>query len=88
MDDLNKAIGYSQGKGKAAAQAFCQRAMLYHIADKTELCDNDWKAAAALGSQFAQRQLAQKNPYAALCNKMLLEVFTNLKTGNTNPNCS
>jgi len=90
MDDLNKAIEYSQEKGKAAAQAYCQRAMLHHIAGNTVECDKDWQSAAALGSQFAKRQLAQKNPYAALCNKMLLEVFTSLKTGNivNNSNCS
>ncbi|XP_046444732.1 tetratricopeptide repeat protein 36-like [Daphnia pulex] len=82
MEDLNKAIELSQGRGKAASQAYCQRAMLYHYAGNEELAFTDWESASNLGSQFAKNQLIQKNPYAALCNKMLHDVFKNLKEGS------
>ena len=82
MDDLNKAIELSNGKGKAAAQAYCQRAMLHQIANREKEATSNWKLAAQLGSQFAKNQLDLLNPYAALCNKMLYEAFNSLKTGN------
>lgn len=82
MEDLNKAIELSNGRGKAACQAYCQRAMLYHYTANEELAFADWESASNLGSQFAKNQLIQKNPYAALCNKMLHDVFKNLKEGS------
>jgi len=83
MNDLHEAIKLSQGEGKAATQAYCQRAMLYQVTGKSQEAKDDWKSAADLGSQFAKNQLAQMNPYAALCNKMLYEAFNSLK-GNDN----
>ncbi len=35
----------------------------------------DFKRSARLGSNFATMLLAQFNPYAAMCNKMLKNVF-------------
>lgn len=82
MVDLNKAILLSNGKGKAACQAYCQRAMLNHYTGNEELAFKDWECASNLGSNFAKNQLIQKNPYAALCNKMLYDVFKNVKAGS------
>lgn len=79
--NLNKAIQLSQGKGKAAAQAYCQRAMLHHVLGQEEAAIKDWESSAKLGNAFARSQLVQRNPYAALCNKMLSEVFHSLKAG-------
>ncbi|KIH43521.1 hypothetical protein ANCDUO_26472, partial [Ancylostoma duodenale] len=41
----------------------------------------DFQKAADLGSSFAKMQLVALNPYAAMCNKMLSEVFNNLRQG-------
>ena len=84
MEDLNRAIQLSHGRGKAACQALCQRAMLYHYTGNEELAFKDWESASNLGSAFAKNQLIQKNPYAALCNKMLYDVFKNVNEGNVN----
>ncbi|XP_057380508.1 tetratricopeptide repeat protein 36-like isoform X2 [Daphnia carinata] len=81
MKDLDMAIQLSNGKGKAACQAYCQRAMLNHYTGNEELAFKDWECASNLGSNFAKNQLIQKNPYAALCNKMLYDVFKNVKEG-------
>ena len=35
----------------------------------------DMFKAASLGSIFAKSYLAKQNPYAALCNQMLQEMF-------------
>jgi len=82
MNDLHEAIRLSNGEGKAATQALCQRAMLYQISHRNEDAKSDWTQAANLGCQFAKNQLAQMNPYAALCNKMLYEAFSSLKAYN------
>ena len=79
MNDLNTAIDLSNGLGKAACQAFCQRAMLFHLAGDQEEEKKNWEFAAKLGSTFAKSYLVQMNPYAALCNKMLHGVFSRLK---------
>ena len=40
-----------------------------------------FRAAAELGSQYAKSVLVGLNPYAAMCNKMLKNVFTALESG-------
>jgi hypothetical protein len=45
----------------------------------------DFKAAAKLGGRFARKQVVAMNPYAALCNQMLMisETFKKLRRGET-----
>ena len=38
-------------------------------------------AAAGAGSAFAKSAVVEMNPYAALCNTMLRNVFTSLQAG-------
>ncbi|XP_076318749.1 tetratricopeptide repeat protein 36 homolog [Tachypleus tridentatus] len=80
--DLNNAINMSEGKGKAACQAYCQRALLHCLHKDDELALEDFKRAAALGSEFAKAQVVRMNPYAALCNQMLSRVMDNLQKGD------
>lgn len=79
MENLDMAIELSQGIGKAASQAYCQRAMLHTVMGQEDKAFKDWESSAKLGNSFARSQLIQRNPYAALCNKMLNEVFQSLK---------
>jgi len=89
LEDLNKAITVSEGKGKAAANAFCQRGILYRKNGQDDDALKDFNAAAALGSGFAKSMLVEMNPYAAMCNAMLRNVFSAMATGqeprNMNP---
>ena len=41
----------------------------------------DFKNAADQGSGFAQSMIVEMNPYAAMCNSMLKNVFTALQAG-------
>ena len=77
---MNNALLITKGSGKVAMQSFCQRAMLYELSCREDAV-KDWEAAAKLGSMFAKNRLVQLNPYAALCNKMLHDVFKRLKEG-------
>uniref|UniRef100_A0AC34RMS9 Rab-GAP TBC domain-containing protein n=1 Tax=Panagrolaimus sp. JU765 TaxID=591449 RepID=A0AC34RMS9_9BILA len=81
LADLNKSIELSGGKGKAARQAFTQRAMIHLLSENREESRNDFQKAADLGSNFAKMQLVALNPYAAMCNKMLSEVMTKFQRG-------
>ncbi|XP_076057471.1 tetratricopeptide repeat protein 36 isoform X2 [Oratosquilla oratoria] len=81
MQDLEKALDVSKGKGRAACQAWTQRAMVHRLQGHDEDAKQDFQRAADLGSEFAKAQLVQMNPYAALCNKMLHDVFSKLQRG-------
>ena len=78
--DLDTTIQLSQGHGKVAEQVHTQRGLIRRL-DEGAL--EDFKAAAKLGSRFAQKQVVSMNPYAALCNQMLSEAFGKLRRGET-----
>ncbi|XP_012273174.1 tetratricopeptide repeat protein 36 [Orussus abietinus] len=81
MEDLNAAVGFSEGKGRAGVRALCQRGVLYRKAGRTEEAREDFTRASKAGSSFARSQLVALNPYAAMCNAMLREVA--LKSGES-----
>lgn len=80
-EDLNKAISLSRGKGRVASQAFVQRGLLYKLNNENEKATKDFQSAGKLGNTFAKQQLTAMNPYAALCNQMLGEVFSKIYNG-------
>jgi hypothetical protein len=77
--DLNEAISLSEGRGRSACQAFCQRGIMNRKEGHDDLARLDFEVAARLGSQFAKTQLVELNPYAALCNQMLHDVMGKLQ---------
>ena len=48
---------------------------------KCHVIESTPRAAAELGSKYAKSVLVGLNPYAAMCNKMLKNVFTALESG-------
>ncbi|KAI1297148.1 Tetratricopeptide repeat protein 36 [Halotydeus destructor] len=81
LNDLNRAIELSKGKGKAASNAYCQRAMIHRLEGRDEEALSDFKLAAVNGSEFAKSQVVKLNPYAALCNQMLGDMMAKLQRG-------
>merc|ERR1719481_838256 len=81
LKDLNKAIELSAGKGKAGTSALCQRGVLHRREGRDDDAMDDFKIAAENGSGFAKAMLVEMNPYAAMCNAMLRNVFTALQEG-------
>ena len=79
MDDLNKAIDLSGGKGRAGVNALCQRALLFLLKGCEEEGNRDLQAAAEEGHDFAKSMLVRINPYSALCNQMLTEMMRKLR---------
>ncbi|XP_033103901.1 tetratricopeptide repeat protein 36-like isoform X1 [Anneissia japonica] len=82
LEDLDKAILLSEGEGKAGRQAYVQRGLIRRLQGQNESALDDFQKAADLGSEFAKGQVVQLNPYAAMCNQMLTDVFQQLKTGH------
>ncbi|VDP46529.1 unnamed protein product [Heligmosomoides polygyrus] len=83
LSDLDQAISLSNGSGRSACQAFVQRAMIHRLRGSDDLAKADFQKAAELGSTFAKMQVVSLNPYAAMCNKMLSEIFSDLKKGKS-----
>ena len=81
MKDLDTAIELSKGKGKAGCNALCQRGVLLRKEGRDDEAMEDFKTAAENGSGFAKAMLVEMNPYAAMCNAMLKNVFTALQEG-------
>ena len=81
LEDLDTAIQLSQGKGKAGSNALCQRGVLLRKEGRDDDAMEDFKKAAKNGSGFAKAMVVEMNPYAAMCNAMLKNVFTALQEG-------
>ncbi|XP_061538071.1 tetratricopeptide repeat protein 36 [Phycodurus eques] len=79
LEDLDRAISLSAGRGRTACQALVQRGLLRRLVGRDDEARADFQEAATLGSEFAHRQAVLLNPYAALCNKMLCEVIGKLR---------
>ncbi|XP_007934659.1 tetratricopeptide repeat protein 36 [Orycteropus afer afer] len=79
LEDLERAVALSGGRGRAARQGFVQRGLLARLQGRDDDARRDFERAARLGSPFAQRQLVLLNPYAALCNRMLAEMMGQLR---------
>ncbi|XP_064124402.1 tetratricopeptide repeat protein 36 [Loxodonta africana] len=79
LEDLERALALSGGRGRAARQSFVQRGLLARLQGRDDDARRDLERAARLGSPFARRQLVLLNPYAALCNRMLADVMGRLR---------
>lgn len=78
--DLDKAIQLSDSDGTnldhhVARQAYCQRALIHLLKENKEIGLKDMQRSADLGNRFASAYMAKMNPYAALCNQMLQDMF-------------
>ena len=78
LKDLDTAIQLSKGKGKAGSNALCQRGVLLRKEGRDDDAMEDFKRAAKNGSGFAKAMVVEMNPYAAMCNVIIKNVFTTL----------
>lgn len=79
LEDLERALALSGGRGRTARQGFVQRGLVARLQGRDDDARRDFERAASLGSPFARRQLVLLNPYAALCNRMLADVMGQLR---------
>jgi len=81
LSDLNTAIELSRETSKVRALAFTQRASIYKLRGQAEEAKKDFQTAADLGNPIAKQECILNNPYAALCNQMLSQVFEDTRAG-------
>jgi hypothetical protein len=81
LRDITTAIQLSGGVGRAGVSALCQRAVLSRKEGRDDDAMEDFKTAAKMGSGFAKAMVVEMNPYAAMCNAMLKNVFSALQNG-------
>ena len=55
--------------------------MIHRREGRNEEARQDFEKASAMGSNFAKSALTAMNPYAAMCNQMLKNVFQALEEG-------
>jgi hypothetical protein len=55
--DLNKVLSLSDGRGKSACQALCQRAQIFMKEGHEDMAKKDLQAAADQGNTFAKSQV-------------------------------
>jgi hypothetical protein len=56
--------------------------MVHKLEGRDDDARSDFEKASLLGSSFAKSALASMNPYAAMCNQMLKNVFSALENGS------
>lgn len=80
LGDLNLSV--DSHLRQVARQAYCQRALIHLLEENRELGLKDMQQSAQLGNQFARAYMAKMNPYAALCNQMLQDMFQQCTTSS------
>ncbi|KAI7886713.1 hypothetical protein K492DRAFT_155584 [Lichtheimia hyalospora FSU 10163] len=84
MNDLDKVIS-TLGKGQPSIlrQAYTQRAILKRSQGDSEGSRIDFEQGARFGNPIARTIAVQENPYAKMCNQMVMEMMSR----EMNPGC-
>lgn len=79
LQDLTKAINLSPSivdeYPVTMRQVFMQRAWLLMASHENQQAEADFLKAASLGAKDAQKMTARCNPYATMCNAMMVQVM-------------
>ena len=83
LKDLDKAIelAYKYQDNKVLSLAMAQKGSIFRLQNKDSEALECFKIAADKGNRFARQQCVSLNPYAALCNQMLSDMFAKVKRG-------
>ena len=85
-EDLDQLLSVKEECCIERHNKFCVCLALINIFNRTQEGRDDdaltdFKAAADEGSGFAKSMMVEMNPYAAMCNAMLKNVFTAMSEG-------
>ncbi|KAI7868954.1 hypothetical protein BDF14DRAFT_1789720 [Spinellus fusiger] len=75
LEDLNKVIEIAQDQPKVLRQAYTQRAILKRHQGDLQGSQQDFAKGARYGNPIARNILVQENPYAKMCNQVMMEVM-------------
>ncbi|KAK9695008.1 hypothetical protein K7432_013193 [Basidiobolus ranarum] len=78
LEDLEKAIETANGDVSVLKQAYTQRAIVKKSNGDQEGARLDFEKGAHYGNTVARDAAVRENPYAKLCNAMVMEAMKNL----------
>ncbi|KAL1917925.1 uncharacterized protein VTP21DRAFT_3759 [Calcarisporiella thermophila] len=73
--DLNQAIEVGHGQTKVLKQAYTQRAIIRKMQGDAEGALADFEIGAKLGNPIAKTAAVAENPYAKMCNAIVMEMM-------------
>ncbi|KAL0092284.1 hypothetical protein J3Q64DRAFT_1718430 [Phycomyces blakesleeanus] len=84
LHDLNKVISLAEGQPKILKQAYTQRAIIKRQNGDILGSKEDFAIGAKYGNSVARNITIQDNPYAKMCNQVMLQVMSQeLNIGST-----
>ncbi|KAI9323753.1 hypothetical protein BX666DRAFT_2022473 [Dichotomocladium elegans] len=89
MGDLDNVIAkYGKGQPTILRQAYTQRAILKRSQGDQEGSRLDFEQGARYGNSLARTVAVQENPYAKMCNQIMMEVMSReINRGRENHKC-
>lgn len=71
LEDVNRALQLAENDPLVRRQALTQRGLIRRALEDDDAALEDYRAAAALGNNFAKKESVRLNPFAKLCNQYL-----------------
>ncbi|KAG2180964.1 hypothetical protein INT43_008546, partial [Umbelopsis isabellina] len=75
LEDLNEAMKHGVGQPKILRQAYTQRAIIRKQKGDLDGAQADFERGAKFGNPIAKNISVNENPYAKMCNQIMLEVM-------------
>ncbi|KND02660.1 uncharacterized protein SPPG_01746 [Spizellomyces punctatus DAOM BR117] len=77
LEDLERALEYGVGNASVLKQAYTQRAIIRKSQGDAAGAESDFAQGARYGNEVAKAAV-RNNPYAKMCNAMVMEAMTKL----------
>ncbi|KAI9591964.1 hypothetical protein BDF19DRAFT_453183 [Syncephalis fuscata] len=80
LEDLNLAIEHANNDATVLRQAYTQRGIIHKARGDTDAAFRDFERGGRHGSAIAKEAAVHENPYAKMCNAIVMEAMNKLKT--------
>ncbi|RKP25255.1 hypothetical protein SYNPS1DRAFT_4566, partial [Syncephalis pseudoplumigaleata] len=75
FEDLELAIKHAGGNKAVLRQAYTQRGIIQKARGNTDAAFRDFEQGGRLGSDIAKEAAVRENPYAKMCNAIVMEAM-------------
>ncbi|KAI8050883.1 hypothetical protein BDF22DRAFT_693820 [Syncephalis plumigaleata] len=80
FEDLDSAIKHAGSDTAVLRQAYTQRGIIHKARGDTDAAFRDFERGGRLGSDIAKEAAVHENPYAKMCNAIVMEAMNKLRT--------
>ncbi|ORX45494.1 hypothetical protein DM01DRAFT_1340008 [Hesseltinella vesiculosa] len=88
LQDLDKVIQLGAGQPKVLRQAYTQRAIIKRQQGDMKGANQDFELGAKYGNPLARNYTVNENPYAKMCNQIMVEVMSRETMGIPSDTCN